>query len=374
MFGARRMKRARAAFEALALAFALGAMAAAAHADSWALPEKRTYYSPNKRFAFEVTPKKLESQLKYFSDKVEGKPDAGAPEGSKGNRCQGAFLVRRGNSYSRAAAFALVNEVAPVSALVADSGRYVITFDNWHAVGYGPDVVVIYRADGTLVRKLGLEDFLTEKDIETLPRSVSSIWWGGEHRLDEQAGHLVLRVVSSGWERDEEKMTYHELRIVLDTGNPLEPKRDLFAELHRRMFPSYVGWAEADEGDGAQAPEGGAAPPNEPPCLPGGDAPEARGVARLASAALLARAEQKVEPVYPPIAKVARATGKVVVEVLVEEGGVACARAVSGHPLLRQAAVTAARKWKFKPLEQGGRQFGRIAFHFGHAPPDGNDE
>ena len=46
------------------------------------------------------------------------------------------------------------------------------------------------------------------------------------------------------------------------------------------------------------------------------------------------------------------AKGTVVVEVQVDEqGSVRCARAVSGHPIVRTAAVEAAMKWKFKPLK-----------------------
>ena len=55
-------------------------------------------------------------------------------------------------------------------------------------------------------------------------------------------------------------------------------------------------------------------------------------------------------PEYPTIARAARAQGAVGVKVLVdEEGNVVGAEAVSGHPLLRSAAVAAARAAKFRP-------------------------
>jgi hypothetical protein len=208
----------------------LGLLQRPAAADTWLLPEKRKYYSPNKKFYLEVTPKELESQLKYFEDKVEGREDAGARKGVKGNVARAALYARgEGGGYLKRQEFRLVNEVSPVSALVSDGGAYVVTFDNWHAAGYGDDVVVIYGYDGTLIRKFGLEDLLTPRDIGKLPRSVSSIWWGGEHYIDEAKGLLVLKVVSNGklWEAG---VTYQELRIELATGRPLEPKRDLFAK------------------------------------------------------------------------------------------------------------------------------------------------
>jgi TonB family protein len=62
------------------------------------------------------------------------------------------------------------------------------------------------------------------------------------------------------------------------------------------------------------------------------------------------------KPTYPPIARAARASGKVVVQVIIdEEGNVIEARAVSGHPLLQQAAVEAARRAKFTPTRVGGQ-------------------
>jgi TonB family protein len=73
-------------------------------------------------------------------------------------------------------------------------------------------------------------------------------------------------------------------------------------------------------------------------------------------------------PVYPPIAKAARAQGKVVVQILVdEEGYVIEAAAVSGHPLLQQPAVFAARQTRFTPTLLEGKPVkvsGVITFNF----------
>ena len=62
------------------------------------------------------------------------------------------------------------------------------------------------------------------------------------------------------------------------------------------------------------------------------------------------------KPSYPPIAKQVGASGTVVVQVVVDEkGNVTSATAVSGHPLLRAAAVGAARSAKFSPTLLSGR-------------------
>jgi TonB family protein len=64
----------------------------------------------------------------------------------------------------------------------------------------------------------------------------------------------------------------------------------------------------------------------------------------------------KPQPVYPPIAKAARAQGVVKIQVVVdEEGKVIAAQAVSGHPLLQSAAVKAAREALFAPTLLDGR-------------------
>jgi protein TonB len=63
----------------------------------------------------------------------------------------------------------------------------------------------------------------------------------------------------------------------------------------------------------------------------------------------------KVDPGYPAAAKQARQAGSVAVEVTISEQGiVTSARALSGPMLLRNAAVAAARAWKFRPSTLGG--------------------
>ncbi len=49
------------------------------------------------------------------------------------------------------------------------------------------------------------------------------------------------------------------------------------------------------------------------------------------------------------------AQGKVIVEVQIDEdGNVQCARALSGHPIVRRTALEAAKKWSFEPLKVDG--------------------
>lgn len=79
-------------------------------------------------------------------------------------------------------------------------------------------------------------------------------------------------------------------------------------------------------------------------------------------------AVKRSEPQYPPLAKAARISGSVVVEVTVDEAGnVIAVRDLSGHPLLRSAAMQAARQWKFSPTLLSGQPVkvvGTITFNF----------
>lgn len=61
-------------------------------------------------------------------------------------------------------------------------------------------------------------------------------------------------------------------------------------------------------------------------------------------------------PAYPPIARSARASGTVTVQVIIDEQGqVVSARAISGHPLLQSAAADAARRATFAPTRLEGQ-------------------
>ena len=61
-------------------------------------------------------------------------------------------------------------------------------------------------------------------------------------------------------------------------------------------------------------------------------------------------------PAYPAPAKAVHANGKVVVQITLDEGGnVMSAKALSGNPLLRQSAESAARQARFNPIRVSGQ-------------------
>lgn len=71
----------------------------------------------------------------------------------------------------------------------------------------------------------------------------------------------------------------------------------------------------------------------------------------------------KVDPPYPAAARAVRASGLVLLFVVVDEkGSVIKTQAIDGHPLLRQASENAVKQWKYqiqkeenKPIKFGGK-------------------
>jgi protein TonB len=59
---------------------------------------------------------------------------------------------------------------------------------------------------------------------------------------------------------------------------------------------------------------------------------------------------RRVEPVYPPLARSARIQGAVVLVALISKAGtIENLRAISGHPLLVPAAISAVSQWRYRP-------------------------
>lgn len=80
------------------------------------------------------------------------------------------------------------------------------------------------------------------------------------------------------------------------------------------------------------------------------------------------RASNLPKPAYPATAKMVGASGKVSIQVLIDESGrVVSARSVDGHPLLRSAAEDAAKRASFTPTLLSGvpvKVTGVIVYNF----------
>lgn len=304
-------------------------------ADTWELPVPTKYCSENKKYCLKVLPKKLQSQLSYFQDKVDGKEDAGANRNVKENFCKGIFSAKGKKLWD----VKLDNEVSPVSVLISNEGNYVITFDNWHGVGYGDNVVAIYDGfTGKLIKKMGLSDFLTESDIYNLPASTSSIHWHGNHEIDYEKKQLVLKVV-----KPDKNDPFFDVHIDLKDGALLDPVIDRIPSLHFFLSTKLI----EENGVVNAVPEGH------------NECESAQDAVYVPTLDFNRRIILQELPKYPAAAKAIQATGELVFEIVVSSAGeVECISAVSGHRLLRAVLVNAIKKWKFEPAPS--RYKGRI--------------
>jgi len=121
---------------------------------------------------------------------------------------------------------------------------------------------------------------------------------------------------------------------------------------------------------GVPGGSGGEPPPPPPPPAPK-PTPEATPIPKMikvSGGVVSGNAIKRVQPPYPPIAKAAHASGQVQVQVVIsEDGHVISADVISGHPLLREAALQAAKQWVFKPTELSGvpvKVQGVLTFNF----------
>jgi protein TonB len=86
----------------------------------------------------------------------------------------------------------------------------------------------------------------------------------------------------------------------------------------------------------------GAAPP--PP------KPKATGPLRVGGQVQAARLINRVQPIYPPLARQTRISGTVRLHAIIsKDGSIKELEVVSGHPLLQQAALDAVRQWRYQP-------------------------
>ena len=251
------------------------------------LVENPRFHSANERFCLVVRQydrlgdfdaKPAEVVFRWDEPRVESEPPEEVTGALyDGNHLLATFPIRRTHAQD---------------ILVADSGEYVVAYGSPRSDPFA----AIFRADGTLIRELTLEEVLTPNDRESV--------LADGFALSLREDILVFRVHNS------------ELRIDLDTGKLLDPKRNL--------FPTWRVWTTGDFAAGAL---------------------------------------YSVLPVCPEVAKKARIAGTVVVEVVVAESGqVIDTLVVKPLPFgMDRAADDAAKQWLFMP---GRRTSGRIEFHF----------
>ena len=172
----------------------------AAYADSWLPPKPSvTYESLNGDARFIVT---------------------ASPRSNALIACHGAAWIKsNGSEWRQLWNKPLQNQLSPVTAVVANGGWRIVTFDNFYSVGYGAEVIVFYNEAGDLIKKYSLEDLLSKEELDRVPRSVSSRWWRNRVHLDEALGLLIVDVVQSYGD----KRSIKSISFDLGNGGILSP-------------------------------------------------------------------------------------------------------------------------------------------------------
>jgi len=79
------------------------------------------------------------------------------------------------------------------------------------------------------------------------------------------------------------------------------------------------------------------------------------GPLRVGGNVQAARILNRVQPVYPPLARQTRISGTVRLHAIIgKDGAITSLEVMSGHPLLQQAALDAVRQWRYQPTLLNG--------------------
>jgi len=83
--------------------------------------------------------------------------------------------------------------------------------------------------------------------------------------------------------------------------------------------------------------------------------PRASGPVRVGGNVQAARLVNRVQPIYPPLARQTRISGTVRLHAIIsKDGTIQSLEVVSGHPLLQQSALDAVRQWRYQPTLLNG--------------------
>jgi hypothetical protein len=94
----------------------------------------------------------------------------------------------------------LVNIPGP--AIITENGKYVITLDTWGQLD--EHCLVVYGEKGKVIADFKLQDLLTAKEIESIPRTVTMRGWRDKDVAefeDRSFGYdqMVIRMKHKGW-------------------------------------------------------------------------------------------------------------------------------------------------------------------------------
>ena len=145
-------------------------------ADKWPAPSVQDYYSADSSYFVRVFPFTTPVKYHKWQEASPKKKRRFSAKDTVQTPCHAMLYERTKVAPSLIWKQNLVNQIAPVDAIVSNDGRYVVTFDNHHSMGYGKDVMVVYDYQGNLLKQYSLEQ-ISPFPINRYVASRSSLWW-----------------------------------------------------------------------------------------------------------------------------------------------------------------------------------------------------
>lgn len=178
-----------------------------AKADFWDIPKIKTYYSENKEYKLVITPRivpdkyylwnhykngrypqtrKILRKKERFMKNITGQDTITTP-------CTAELYRLNGTECILVWKRKMLNYLCPFSAIVANDGSSIATFDNWYSIGYGDNVFVIYDNEGNTKRTYKLEE-ISPFALNDYLMTISSLYWNYKVRyIDDERIEIVFR-------------------------------------------------------------------------------------------------------------------------------------------------------------------------------------
>jgi hypothetical protein len=144
--------------------------------DSWSEATIIRYYSEDSVYFVEIVPTKIPEKYWEWKGAKPKKMHKYSPADTTIIQSHAKMYRVENRDTVKVWEQKLVNPHTPVTALVSSDGKYLVTFDDWYNVGYGPNVFVVYNEKGELLKQYYLKDF-SPLPIDDYSISISSIWW-----------------------------------------------------------------------------------------------------------------------------------------------------------------------------------------------------
>lgn len=145
-------------------------------ADSWASPEIKEYFNADRTFYVRIYPRNVPEKYFNWLAALPKRKKKFHPSDTIITPCFARMYKVTNGKDSLIWEQQLINRIAPVTAMVSNDGKYLVTFDNWLSTGYGCNLMVCYNEKGELIKRHKLED-ISPFPINTYSISISSINW-----------------------------------------------------------------------------------------------------------------------------------------------------------------------------------------------------